>query len=127
MAEPNLKTDIYNSEVFKQKIRDKDYAQNLYAALCNNDWQKEEMLPMLEDFAWSTSWRGSGHLVADLRNSVYNLTEDYMSYYCSGMECDYDSIAKPRPITSYVQEGIITTEIRNDLRSIGWTLKNHYV
>jgi hypothetical protein len=91
-----------------------DYAQNLYAAFCNNEFQKIEMWPVLKDELWSVSWRSAGRVVAELRDCG----EDYLDWYCSGIYGGEwsDGIIKPE----YVAEGIITDEVREDLRQLGW-------
>jgi hypothetical protein len=112
----DLKNDLINSSLFLKKISDEIYAQHLYAALCNTEWQKIDMLSILEDDFWFTSWRGSGHIVSDLRNKALGTVEDYMTYYCSG-------IAGTEFIKNNV-EGIISEEIKNDLITIGWKQVN---
>lgn len=100
---PNLELDLFNSDTIVKKCRHSDvYSQNLYACMCNNSFYcgKEE---------WSTSWRGAGSIVADIRNCG----EDYIDWYCSGMA------DKP----GYVPEGDVTDEIRLDLIKLGWIVK----
>ena len=83
----DLVEEIRNCPEMMAKIRadDRRYAQNLYAAWCNMQWCPKEFWPILrqdpDKDLWSASWRGSGGIVADLRNKG----EDYMDYYCSGM------------------------------------------
>jgi hypothetical protein len=83
-------------------------------------WCKRDTWPILAEDYWTASWRGSGGIVADLRNKG----EDYMDYYCSGMGgvATYDLkegeeyMAKMK----YVPEGQVTQEIEQDLNKIGW-------
>jgi hypothetical protein len=100
----NLELDLLKSEYIVQKCVNDNYAQNLYAALCNNRFLKNNQ-------EWTCSWRYSGGLVADLRN----LNEDYMDFYCSGM-MDKEGI---------VGEGTVTDEIREDLGKLGWEVKSY--
>ena len=96
----NLDIDLLKSETITNKCKHSDvYSQNLYAAMCNNTFYygKEK---------WSTSWRGAGGIVADIRDCG----EDYIDWYCSGIT------DKP----GYVPEGDVTDEIRLDLIKIGW-------
>jgi hypothetical protein len=101
----DLEQDLLASAYIKDKCKNSDtYSQNLYAALCNNRFFKEE-------YEWTCSWRMSGGIVADIRD----VGENYMNWYCSGIACDH--------ITEYVPESIVTEEIREDLLKLGWTIK----
>jgi hypothetical protein len=101
-----------------QKVRDRDnYAQNLYAAMCNNIFQKNEVWPRLKDEYWSCSWRSAGGLIARLRNSG-----DYMNWYCSGIGGGLGN-GDETGIKGYVPESEVTDEIRQDLFAIGWTVE----
>ena len=116
----DLEHDLWNSPEFLEKIRTrKDYAQNLYAALCNMRWQPLDVIPILKDEYWSCSWRSAGGMVADFRRSVTK--EDYMDWYCSGIQ-DYSSDHADPGFSGggYVPEGIVTDEIRNDFATLGW-------
>ena len=107
---PNMFRDMMAAEWFVDKVRASEaYAQNLYAAMCNNDFQKMEPWALLKDEGWGVSWRGAGGVVADLRG-----TGDYMDYYCSGIfnEGSY--------IPGHVEEGMVTEEIEEDLKKLGW-------
>ncbi len=51
-----------------EKVRgDQVYAQHLYAAMCNNEFTKREMWPILKDERWNCSWRHAGGIIADMR------------------------------------------------------------
>ena len=107
---PNMFRDMMAAEWFVDKVRASEaYAQNLYAAMCNNDFQKMEPWAILTGDTWGRSWRGAGGVVADLRNEG-----DYLTWYCSGImnEGSY--------IEGYVQEGVVTEEIEEDLQKLGW-------
>lgn len=110
MKKYDLVEDIQQTDWMLDKLRTKPiYAQHLYAALCNTRWQHRDLWPQLADQQWSCSWRAAGGIVADLRAQG----EDYMDFYCSGIggmgSGDY-----------YVQEGVVTQEIEQDLYSINW-------
>ena len=112
----DLEQDIVASKWMAQKIIDSDtYAQNLYAAICNNLFQKNDVWPRIADFYWSRSWRSAGGIIANIRNQG-----DYMDWYCSG-------IISPSNRNSnndcYVGESFVTDEIRQDLFAIGWTVQ----
>jgi len=70
---------------------DDDYAQRLYASLCNVTWIKDGS----ED---SWTWRAVGGNLAELRGKG----ESYMDFYCSG------------------NEGNVSTDIEVDLGCLGW-------
>ena len=120
MSDPDMFDDMLAADWFVAKVRaSKSYAQNLYAALCNNDFQKHEVWPMLKDETWSVSWRGAGSLVADLRNEG-----DYMDWYCSfqRLPATYDEKEGEEYMArkQYVSESTVTDEIREDLGRLGW-------
>lgn len=97
----------------------KSYAQNLYAALCNTEWQYQDTWTVLKDQTWACSWRSAGGIVADIEGQG----GDYMDWYCSGMGGFSDYKIDPEKYyqeTKYVPEGTVTDEIEQDLKSIGW-------
>lgn len=114
LNEHNLTEDLWFSPVIREKVKEKRYAQNLYAAMCNMRWQKSEMWPVLKAELWSVTWRSAGEIVADLRNNG----ETYLDWYCSGIRgaADYEDDI----IEGYVEESFVTNEIREDLRKLGW-------
>jgi hypothetical protein len=112
----DLYEDLEACDWFRQKIQDKTYAQNVYAALCNMRWQPTEVWPVLKDEYWSCSWRSAGGIVADLRGSG----EDYMDYYCSGIGDGLGNGDADRT-RGYVPEGTVTDEICNDFAALGWS------
>ena len=107
----NMEYDMSQAEWFLSRVRGSDnYAQNLYAALCNNSFQKQDVWLVLKDAYWSCSWRYAGGLVADLQDKG----GDYMDWYCSGIG------AKEGDYSNYVGEGNVTDEIAADLALLGW-------
>ena len=107
----SLERDLYQSKYILDKAAGNDtYCQILYAALCNNNFQKLEVEPILTNDLWYCSWRYAGGVASKLFNSMGS--DDYMQYYCAGMGCDV--------LGGYVSEGSVTQEIRNDLKHIGW-------
>lgn len=118
----NLEYDLRSTDWILAKAREnKSYAQNLYAALCNNDFQKNDTWPILADTKWSCSWRYAGGIIADMRQEG-----DYLNWYCSGiqgMEDDSTYIAHNNE-RHYVGEGHVTDEIREDLFKLGWLVVN---
>jgi hypothetical protein len=119
----NLEHDITASVWFCEKVRTSDaYAQNLYAAMCNMRFMKLDVVPILKEDYWSASWRAAGGIVARIQGKG-----DYMDWYCSGMggfaaladETDNDA-KELFDRLGYVPEGVVTDEIREDLKKIGW-------
>lgn len=112
--ENNLEYDLRTTDWILEKVRSSNvYAQNLYAALCNNDFQRNDVMPILKDETWSCSWRHAGGIVADMQERG-----DYMDWYCSGIR---NNDFAP---SYFVTEGIITEEIKNDLLKLGWLVFN---
>jgi hypothetical protein len=112
----DLEADLKNDPNIVAKAKESyAYAQNLYAALCNNEFQRNHFWLILSGEKWSCSWRYAGGLVSEIRDDG----EDYMDFYCSGIgfydkEGDADA--------GFVPESMVTEEIRNDLKSIGWNI-----
>jgi len=122
-AKNNLEYDLRSTEWILQKVRDsEEYAQNLYAALCNNQFQKNDVWPRLKDDFWSCSWRYAGGIVADMREEG-----DYMDWYCFGIRNDgyQDDMDVPFP-QGFVKESEVTEEIREDLFRLGWLVDDSY-
>ena len=113
------------------KVREsRVYAQHLYAAICNNDFQKLEVWPILKDQRWSASWRSAGGIVADMRGEG-----DYIDWYCSGIRNDlpledgeWDGWTLEQQTyykegLAFVGEGMITDEITEDLKKLRWIFR----
>ena len=109
----NLEWDLRSTKWICDSAKStKTYAQNLYAALCNNDFQKNEVWTRLENKMWGCSWRHAGGIVADMREEG-----DYVEWYCSGMQGDSDADWVD---LGHVPEGTVTDQIRKDLFRLGW-------
>ena len=120
----NLEWDLRTTEWILAKARASDsYAQNIYAALCNTEWQRLDVFPILKDQRWSCSWRYAGGIVADMLEKG-----DYIDWYCSGMgglNQEYDAKETNeewQKRTGYVPESVVTDEIREDFQKLGWIL-----
>lgn len=120
---PDLESELQQTPWIVEKLKSNDvYAQNLYAALCNNEFQKNDIWPVLNNQTWSCSWRYAGGVVAGLRDQG-----DYIDWYCSGMggliptQDEYET----RLAQGYVPEGTVTDDIRQDLALIGWIVIDH--
>ena len=109
----NMEYDLLTTDWILEKVRNSDtYAQNLYATMCNNDFTRNDVWPILTEKRWSCSWRYAGGIIADMQEKG-----DYIDWYCSGIR-DYD--ANHPDLKDYVGEGHVTDEIRNDLLKLGW-------
>ena len=116
----SLDFDLVQCERIVTKVRgNRIYAQNLYAALCNNLWQEEDVWQVLRDHTWSCSWRRAGRIVADICGEG-----DYMDWYCSGMMTSHPDddlgTADYKTQQGFLSEGAVSDEIAQDLRFIGW-------
>jgi hypothetical protein len=110
----NLEYDLRSTEWICDKAKASEaYAQNIYAALCNQDWQKNEVWPLLKGETYSCSWRYAGGIVADMREQG-----DYIDWYCSGIRGEQGIDYEPPLI--FVPEGTVTEEIREDFFKLGW-------
>jgi len=122
----NLEYDLLTTDWILDKVRSNEaYAQNLYAAMCNNGFIKLDVIPILKQEEWSCSWRYAGGIIADMRKEG-----DYIDWYCSGIRGGYDDNedlteqqkARLEITKHYVGEGRMTDEIRNDLQRLGWAV-----
>jgi hypothetical protein len=127
----NLEYDLRTTEWIIEKAKcDKIYAQHLYAAICNNDFTRNDAWPILTEKKWSCSWRHAGGIIADMREEG-----DYMSWYCSGIvdnieiDTELNNAANPLSqherermleLKAHVAESVVTDEIREDLLKLGW-------
>lgn len=121
----DLEEDMRNDAEVLTKIKTReDYAQNVYAAMCNMRWCPRDMIPALRQDEkvdlWSASWRSAGGIVADLRDCG----EDYMDWYCSGMGglATYNETEGEEYMArqKYVPESTITDEVLTDFNRLGW-------
>lgn len=105
----NLEYDLRNTDWILNKVRESDaYAQNLYAAMCNTDFIKNAIWPILQEDTWHCSWRYAGGIIAEMREQG-----DYMDWYCSGIGSEKNDVG----------EGVVTDEIREDLLKLGWLVR----
>jgi hypothetical protein len=115
--ENNLEYDLRTTEWILEKARTRvDYAQNIYAAMCNMRWQRLDVFPILKEEYWSCSWRSAGGIVADMLQKG-----DYIDWYCSGIgNAELGNGLTGADGTGYVPEGVVTEEIRADFQKLGW-------
>jgi hypothetical protein len=130
--ENNMEYDLRSTTWICDKVKGDDvYAQNLYAAMCNNNFQRNDMMPILKDQQWSCSWRYAGGIIADMREQG-----DYIDWYCSGIrnndpieQSEWDNLTIEQQVRykqteAYVSESVVTDEIRSDLKKLGWLVLN---
>jgi len=125
--ENNLEYDLRSTDWILNKVRDSEsYAQNLYAAMCNRSFIRNDVWPILKDQEWSCSWRYAGGIIADMREQG-----DYIDWYCSGIrgevnDEEFGQMTKAEQENyllmknTFVGEGHVTEEIREDLLRLGW-------
>jgi hypothetical protein len=127
----NLEYDLRSTDWICQKAKSSEsYAQNLYAAMCNMRWCKLDTanaLEILKDSHWSCSWRHAGGIVADMLEEG-----DYIDWYCSGIrdmgindpdevkELTEEQRLRKAIYDKFVSESVVTEEIAEDLRKLGW-------
>lgn len=110
----NLEWDLRTTDWIVDKAKASQiYAQNIYAALCNNQFLKNEAWPILKEEYWTCSWRHAGGIVADILDEG-----DYMDWYCSGMGGPTGDMGIP----GYLPEGIVHEQIEKDLKILGWLI-----
>ena len=91
---PDLEYELRTSNYIHDKcVASEQYCCDLYAALCNNDFIKD-------DKECNYSWRTSGGIIANILEKG-----DYIDWYVSG------------------NEGNVTEEIREDLSKLGWIIR----
>ena len=124
----NMEYDLRSTQWIIDKTKSDDvYAQHLYAAMCNNDFTKNDVWPILTEKRWSCSWRHAGGIIADMQEKG-----DYIDWYCSGIrdakvldDDEFRALTKEQQ-ESYIQgkkfvpESCVTDEIREDLLKLGW-------
>jgi hypothetical protein len=123
----NMEYDLRSTQWIIDKAKDDAYAQNLYAAMCNNDFTKNDVIPILTEKRWSCSWRHAGGIIADMQGKG-----DYIDWYCSGIrdakildDDEFRALTKEQQEhyiqgKKFVSEGVVTDEIRADLLKLGW-------
>lgn len=123
----NMEYDLRSTKWICDKAKASEvYAQNLYAAICNNEFTKNDVWPLLTDKRWSASWRSAGGIVANMIEKG-----DYIDWYCSGITNEWDDETYNNATkeqqekytyykNNFVPESKVTEEIREDLFKLGW-------
>jgi hypothetical protein len=111
----NLERDLRSTWWVVEKVQAKEiYAQNLYATLCNNEFAPKDTWAILQNIKWSCTWRYAGGIIADMQQQG-----DYIDWYCSGIG-DGLGNGDSDGARGYVGEGLVTDEIQQDLKALGW-------
>jgi hypothetical protein len=127
----NMEFDMRTSDWMVAKVcESRVYAQNLYAALCNNTFQKQDVWTILKDQTWACTWRSAGGIVANMRGEG-----DYIDWYCSGIrdqmatleQAEWNMLTQEQQTfhkesQAHVSESVVTDEIREDLGRLAWTV-----
>jgi hypothetical protein len=124
----NMEYDLRSTQWIIDKVKgDEVYAQHLYASMCNNDFTKNDVWPILTEKRWSCSWRHAGGIIADMQEKG-----DYIDWYCSGIrdskilnDEEFNALTKEQQEgyiqgKKFVPESCVTDEIREDLLKLGW-------
>jgi len=127
----NMEYDLCTTDWIINKAKaSRVYSQNLYSALCNNYFVKNDIWPLLTDTRWHCSWRYAGGIVSKMREEG-----DYLDWYCSGItdmrdvdDEQFFQFTKEEQeeyiqYKQFVGESVVTEEIRNDLLILGWLVK----
>lgn len=91
--------DLYT---VKNLLEDYDFAQEVYAALCNRTWQSLDDPEIIFD----CTWRYAAELITRIRDKG----EDYLEFYPSNMH------------TNRIPEGSVTVQVYIMFNDLGWTL-----
>jgi hypothetical protein len=92
--------------------RQETYAQNLYAALCNNQYTPKDVWAILKNISWDCSWQYAATMISEIRED-----DSYHNWYCSGTGFSGTDF------TGFVEESYVTPEIEYDILEIGWAIQ----
>ena len=101
---------LRTSDIMCEKVLNDCYAQNLYAAICNNDFVKDGITNYY-------SWRAAGRIIANMREQG-----DYIDWYCSGITPEDTPAEQAARFENYVNEGTVTPEVQTDIERLGWKI-----
>ena len=131
--ENNMEYDLRSTTWICDKVKASEvYAQNLYAAMCNNNFQRNDMMPILRGQTWGCSWRHAGGIISDMMEKG-----DYIDWYCSGIrdsntldDTAFNALTEEQQeyylqAKLFVSESVVTDEIRSDLKKLGWLVLNN--
>lgn len=108
----DLEEDMSKDEGIISLLRHREIACEFYAALCNMKWVRIVEIPEDQQIIdklkgenrkeWSCTWRYAGGIIADIRNTAYNVHENYLDFYCSG------------------NEGHVSPTVKRQFERLGW-------
>jgi hypothetical protein len=98
---PELEEDLLASAHIHARVREGDFADRLYAALCNTQWERDSC-------NWSTTFREAGRIVARLQGDV---SDGAYVRFINHLGVEYGTI----------REGVVATEVAAELAALGWT------
>lgn len=95
---PSLEDDMKSSPLVRSLLKNREVAEQFYAALCNMQWvyrkniTEKAIFDRLagKDKTWSCTWRYAGGLIAEIRDNG----ESYLDFYCSGHEGTVNDLVK---------------------------------
>ena len=109
MLIPLIVEELNHAEIIIYKAQNnREYADDLYCSLCNNIWVKD-------GHECHLSWREAASEVAKLRNKG----EYYLEFYPHMSAKTIQVNGKKVPLS----EGYVSSEIREDMLHIGWSVK----
>lgn len=104
------------------KAADYNYCQRLYAALCNTVVVRENPSDIIAEHYVTHSWRDAAKVAAEFRSRVESV--GYVDFYIAGLSVDELNAFNE---SCTIVEGIITDDIRVDLKSLGWMVNQRKV
>ena len=109
-------SDITTTDwIVEKMVKSDSYTQNLYAAICNNELMRNDVYDILVNNRISFSWRAIAGILSEASNRT-----SYMEFYCSGINVLEEDIEGDHPCYGFVSESVVTDEIRQDLKKLGW-------
>ena len=109
MLIPLIVEELYQADVITYKLQNsREYADDLYCSLCNNIWVKD-------GHECHLSWREAASEVAKLRGKGEYYLEFYPHMSPRFVQVDGSNVP--------LSEGYVSSEIREDMLHIGWSVK----
>lgn len=129
--ENSLGYDLCHAKWIIKKVKKHEtYSQNLYAALCNNQFIKyPECWAILREESWQCSWVQAVTIIANMRGN-----DDHLYWLGSGIAISGTGITmqeRPKIFSfenffynrTFLREGTVSKEVEKDLKKLGWIVK----